>query len=110
MTNNIRKWSPVFVMLGIIAVLALVPDAAHASNGATAMPWDKGPKALADSLTGPLGYSLSLIGLAVGGFGLFFGADIGGFAKFGLSACFAISFIAFAGQILSTIFGFGGVF
>lgn len=83
-----RQHLSLFVMLAIVAVMIAMPDLAHATvdpgDGATgkdALPFE-GPLAkLTKSLSGPVAFGLSLVGIIAAGAVLIFGGEMSGFLR-----------------------------
>jgi type IV secretory pathway VirB2 component (pilin) len=51
----------------IVLFALLLPVAAHAATGGGGLPWETPLQTLSNSISGPLAYGLSLIGLVVSG-------------------------------------------
>jgi type IV secretion system protein VirB2 len=101
--NRLAGASP---FLAVLAVLA-IPDMAFASGGITEF---AGPvQKVVDTLTGPVGKSISILGMVlVGVYFIYQKDDISGGAKMLLSVVFGICFIAFGSTIVTSVFGFSG--
>ncbi|MFT3964644.1 MAG: TrbC/VirB2 family protein [Sphingobium sp.] len=94
-----------FLLTAGIALLAIWPEAAHASG--SSMPWEGPLQSILESIEGPVAKIIAVIVIIVTGLGLAFGDSNGGFRKliqivFGLSIAFAASsffltFFSFAG-------------
>jgi type IV secretion system protein VirB2 len=99
-------------MLCMFAVVALVatlmsPDAMASATGGTALPWD-GPLAkLAASVTGPVAFVVSLLGLVGTLCGLIWGGDMNGVLRGILVLVLIISVLVGAANFLSVMFGVG---
>ena len=83
----LRKQLGLLFMLAIVAVLVAMPDLAHAAvdpgdgAGADALPFE-GPLAkLTKSLSGPVAFGLSLVGIIAAGAVLIFGGEMSGFLR-----------------------------
>jgi type IV secretion system protein VirB2 len=94
-----------FLLTVGVALLAIWPEAAHASG--SSMPWEGPLQSILESIEGPVAKIIAVIVIIVTGLGLAFGDSNGGFRKliqivFGLSIAFAASsffltFFSFAG-------------
>lgn len=82
----------------------LLPTFAHASN--TGMPWESPLEKIVNSITGPVAFGVSVMGIVAAGAGLIFGNnDMSGFIKILVGIVMVIAFIVFAVNILSSVFG-----
>lgn len=104
-----------FVTIGVFAVLAFaamfVPDHAWAStSGGGGLPWEPALTKVATSLTGPVAYAISLIGVVVTGAMLLFGGEINEFARRIIMLVMVIALLVSATNILSSLFATGAVF
>ena len=86
----------------------LLPVAAHAATGGGGLPWETPLQTLGNSISGPVAYGLSLIGLVVsGGALIFMGGELNHFARIVVQVVLVISFII-AGKNTMSTFGWGG--
>ena len=95
--------------LGIILVVLalLTPAVAHAATGGGGLPWETPLQTLSNSISGPVAYGLSLIGLVVSGSVLIFmGGELNHFARTVVQVVLVISFII-AGKNTISSFGWG---
>lgn len=98
-----RKLSVLLVFFCLI----LLPELALASGGITefSSPLEK----VVNTVTGPAGKYISIVAMAICGIVYLFNReDISGGFKLLLGVVFGISFIAFAGSIVNTVFSFSG--
>lgn len=100
--NNIK-----FLFLAAITVALILPDIAHASNAISDFndPFEK----VVGTITGPVGRWIAIFAMATSGGMLIWKREdpMGGF-KMLLSVVFGISFIAFAANIVDSLFSFTG--
>ena len=94
----------------IIAVLFVVFSAAastaHAATGGAGLPWEQPLTTLSNSVTGPVAYGVSLIGIVgAGGVLIFAGGMVNEFLRAVLFCVMVIAFIIAAKNTL-TAFGF----
>ena len=97
-------------LLGRVLVMfaLLAPVAAHAATGGGGLPWETPLQTLSNSISGPVAYGLSLIGLVVsGGVLIFMGGELNHFARIVVQVVLVISFIV-AGKNTMSTFGWGG--
>jgi type IV secretion system protein TrbC len=99
-------------MLTIISMWLLVglvlcaPRTAHAATGGAGLPWETPLTTLSNSVTGPVAYAVSLIGIVgAGGILIFAGGQVNEFLRAVLFCVLVIAFIIAAKNTL-TSFGF----
>jgi type IV secretion system protein VirB2 len=95
------------VLLSICAVLVTKP--ARAAGGGSGLPWEAPLTSIANSMTGPVAFSLSLIGIVVAGGMLVFGGEINEFARRAAYLALAIGVLIAATNLLNTLFAAGAV-
>lgn len=92
----------------VLAVLLLIPEHAFASVGAGGdMPYEDGLGKLRASVTGPVAYTLSLVGIVVAGSVLIFGGDMSGFFRTLIFLLLIIALLIGAQNFMSTTMGRG---
>ena len=100
----------VLFCLGVVVIVVLAPDAAWApSSGGGGLPWETPLQTIRDSLTGPVAYAISLMGVVVAGATLVFGGEVNDFVRRLIMLVLAISLLVFSTNILSTLFNTGAV-
>lgn len=87
--------------------LLLVSNLALASN-ATGLPWEDPLQLIADSLTGPVAFAISLIALMVAAGMLLFGGEMTEFGKMMCKVVLALSVMLAGANFISTLFGVSG--
>jgi type IV secretion system protein VirB2 len=96
--------------LGLLLTLAiaLIPIVGHAATaGGGGLPWETPLQTLSNSISGPVAYAASLIGLVVSGCVLIFmSGELNHFARVVVQVVLVISFII-AGKNTMTTFGWG---
>ena len=104
------RYPPILFALAAVTAISLIgPEAASASTtGGAGLPWEAPLQNLVNSLTGPVAYAISLLGVVVAGIVLIFGGEVGDFVRRLFMLVLVISLLAFAAQILSQLFGFTG--
>ena len=100
--------------VGALAVLLtlsiLLPDQAWAtSTSSGGLPWESPLQTVSQSLTGPVAYAISLIGVVVTGAMLIFGGEINEFARRIIMLVLVIALLVSATNLLSTLFSTGAV-
>ena len=94
------------ICLVVMLLIIFLDTASAASRSGTAFdaPLDK----LTDIFTGPIAFTVSILGILVAGVMLVFGGEISDFAKRMVMLVLVIALVAFAAQILNQLFGVGG--
>jgi type IV secretion system protein VirB2 len=97
------------IALGYLVVLAclIFPDAAQAASGGGGLPYEGFLNQIRASLTGPVAFTLSIVGIVVGGATLIFGGDISGFFKLLITLVLVISILIGANNFMASFFGVG---
>jgi type IV secretion system protein VirB2 len=96
-----------FFIIPFLALAVLASEAA-AGTGGGGLPWESPLQTIADSISGPVAYAISLIGIVVAGAMLVWGGEINEFARRIIMLVLVISLIVFATQLLSTLFNVSG--
>lgn len=100
----------VIALLGLLVVGLTLPGIAHAASATGGgLPWETPLQTLRDSITGPVAYAISLMGVVVAGATLVFGGEINDFVRRIIMLVLVISLIIFSTNILSTLFNAGAV-
>ena len=97
-----------FLLIAFLAVTFFAPEVAASTGGGGALPWESPLQTIADSISGPVAYAISLIGIVVAGAMLVWGGEINEFARRIIMLVLVISLIVFATQVLSTLFNVSG--
>jgi type IV secretion system protein TrbC len=94
------------LLMGGVA-LVLAPLTAHAATGGGGLPWEAPLTTLSNSITGPVAYGISIIGLvAAGGVLIFAGGELNHFTRTVVLIVLVISLIIAAKNTMSA-FGWG---
>jgi len=95
-----------FVLL--IIGLLFCPDFAHASKSSkSGLPYEGWLSKLQESLTGPVAFAISIIGIVVAGGVLIFGGDLNGFFRSLVFLVLVMALIIGANKVMSDFFGAG---
>ena len=98
----------VFIGSAILLLLMLVPVHALASEGTGgSLPYESWLVNLRNSVTGPVAFAVSMIGLVVAGGVLIFGGDLNGFFRVLVFLTLVMALLVGAQNIMSTYFGRG---
>jgi type IV secretion system protein TrbC len=99
--NDCTVLARVTALITLTFVMNLRLNAAAAGT----LPWERPMQAIATSLTGPVAYSIGLIGIAIAGGTMLWGGEL---TEFGRRACMVglvVSVLVFAAPMLATAFG-----
>jgi type IV secretory pathway VirB2 component (pilin) len=108
--NTLSRWSPLLFVTFCLIWIMLNPEPVQAASaGGGGLPWETPLQKLADSIKGPVAFSISLLGLVGGGAMLIWGGEINEFVRRLVMLVLVISLLVFASNILSTLFGVGAV-
>ena len=101
------------VPLGLLLLLAfflLTPQQAFASVGTGgSLPYESWLTNLRNSVTGPVAFALSIIGIVVAGGVLIFGGDLNGFFRTLIFIVLVMALLVGAQNVMGTFFGRGAV-
>ena len=94
----------------LLTLLLINPDMVQAAaTGVGSLPYEPWLVQLQNSVTGPVAFSLSLIGIVVAGGVLIFGGDLNGFFRTLIFIVLVMALLVGAQNIMSTLFGKGAV-
>jgi type IV secretory pathway VirB2 component (pilin) len=89
-----------------VGIVLCAPHTAHAATGGAGLPWETPLTTLSNSVTGPVAYAVSLVGIVgSGGILIFAGGQVNEFLRAVLFCVLVIAFIIAAKNTL-TAFGF----
>ena len=92
----------------MVAIFLLAPHQAWASEGTGgSLPYEGWLANLRNSVTGPVAYTLSIIGIVVAGGVLIFGGDLNGFFRTLIFLVLIMALLVGAQNVMSTFFGRG---
>ena len=92
----------------MIAIFLLTPHQAWASVGTGgSLPYEGWLANLRNSVTGPVAFTLSIVGIVIAGGVLIFGGDLNGFFRTIIFLVLVMAFLVGAQNIMSTFFGKG---
>ena len=100
-----------FFYFGLFALLTfflLSPELAFASEGTGgALPYESWLVSLRNSVTGPVAFTLSVIGIVIAGGVLIFGGELNGFFRTLIFIVLVMALLVGAQNMMSTLFGRG---
>ena len=92
----------------VLALLLLAPQHAFASEGTGgSLPYEGWLTNLRNSVTGPVAFALSIIGIVVAGGILIFGGELNGFFRTLIFIVLVMALLVGAQNVMSTFFGRG---
>lgn len=92
----------------LLAFILFFPHQAFASEGTGgSLPYESWLTNLRNSATGPVAFSLSIVGIVIAGGVLIFGGDLNGFFRSLIFLTLVMAFLVGAQNIMSTFFGRG---
>lgn len=95
-------------LLGLLALMMLVPQHALASEGTGgSLPYEGWLTNLRNSVTGPVAFTLSLVGIVVAGGILIFGGELNGFFRTLIFIVLVMALLVGAQNMMTTFFGRG---
>ena len=102
--NNAMFWS----LLVLTMILMIAPEQAMASEGTGgSLPYEGWLTNLRNSVTGPVAFTLSIIGIVIAGGVLIFGGELNGFFRTLIFIVLVMAFLVGAQNMMSTFFGKG---
>ena len=95
-------------MFALLAFFLLAPQHAFASEGTGgSLPYEGWLTNLRNSVTGPVAFALSIIGIVIAGGVLIFGGDLNGFFRTLIFLVLVMALLVGAQNVMSTFFGRG---
>jgi type IV secretory pathway VirB2 component (pilin) len=105
LNRNFVFWTGMIVLL---AFVLLAPEPAFASEGTGgSLPYESWLTSLRNSVTGPVAFALSIIGIVIAGGVLIFGGDLNGFFRTLIFIVLVMALLVGAQNMMSTFFGRG---
>lgn len=97
-------------LFALLVLLVLTPSSAFASVGTGgSLPYESWLENLRNSVTGPVAFALSIIGIVVAGGILIFGGELNGFFRTLIFIVLVMALLIGAQNMMSTFFGRGAV-
>lgn len=105
--RNRRRLLALFATV-LLALLVLAPHPAWAAEGTGgSLPYESWLTNLRNSVTGPVAFALSIIGIVIAGGVLIFGGDLNGFFRTLIFLVLVMALLVGAQNVMSTFFGRG---
>jgi len=106
---RVSRQAMFYVTLAVLmSVFLLAPQHAFASEGTGgSLPYESWLTSLRNSVTGPVAFTLSVIGIVVAGGVLIFGGDLNGFFRSLIFLVLVMALLVGAQNVMSTFFGRG---
>lgn len=92
----------------MLLLIILIPQHALASEGTGgSLPYESWMANLRNSVTGPVAFTLSIVGIVIAGGVLIFGGDLNGFFRTLIFLILVMALVVGAQNVMSTFFGRG---
>lgn len=107
MTMNIQGFTLMgcFCSMAVAAILLLAVDQAHAAVGAGgSLPYESWLVNLRNSVTGPVAFTLSIVGIVVAGGILIFGGELNAFFRTLIFIVLVMALLVGANNVMSNLF------
>ncbi len=88
----------------VISLSLLFPALSYASSS-SGMPWEDPLSKIVDSVTGPIAFGISVLGVVVAGLTLVFGGQLDGFIQKIATLSLVIALIVLSVNVMSALFG-----
>lgn len=99
---------PYAILALLVAAIMLAPASAWASAGTGgSLPYESWLTNLRNSVTGPVAFALSIVGIVVSGGTLIFGGDLNGFFRTFIFIVLVMALIVGVNNVMTTFFGKG---
>ena len=102
-----EKTSYLTVALLALIIISIGSDALASSTAGGSLPYESWLTTLKNSVTGPVAFTISTIGIVVAGAALIFGGDLSGFFRTLIFIILVMSFLVGANNLMNTFFGAG---
>lgn len=109
-TPDVRSRRRMLVLFStiLLALFVLAPHSAWAAEGTGgSLPYESWLTNLRNSVTGPVAFALSIIGIVIAGGVLIFGGDLNGFFRTLIFLVLVMALLVGAQNVMSTFFGRG---
>ena len=111
MSHSLSPMRSTMTYIGLVLLLALLvlaPQHAFASEGTGGgLPYETWLVNLRNSVTGPVAFALSVIGIVIAGGVLIFGGDLNGFFRTLIFLVLVMALLVGAQNVMSSFFGRG---
>lgn len=106
--TNTRTTTFYIVVALLLALFLLAPQHAFAAEGqGGSLPYESWLASLRNSVTGPVAFALSMIGIVIAGGGLIFGGDLNGFFRTLIFIVLVMALLVGAQNIMTGLFNRG---
>lgn len=104
----INRTAMLYIGALLLALILLSPQHAFASEGTGgSLPYETWLTALRNSVTGPVAFALSIVGIVIAGGVLIFGGDLNGFFRTLFFLVLVMALLIGAQNMMGTLFGRG---
>ncbi len=96
-----------FALFLVLAFACLAPESVYATGTTGGLPYEAWLTSLQNSVTGPVAFGLSIIGIVIAGGVLIFGGDLNGFFRTLIFLVLVMALLVGANNVMSSFFGAG---
>jgi type IV secretory pathway VirB2 component (pilin) len=107
--KSMFKTIPLSSIILLSLALAWMPDAMASAGTGGSLPYEGWLTSLQNSITGPVAFALSIIGIVVAGGVLIFGGDLNAFFRTLIFVVLVMALLVGAQNMMSNFFGRGAV-
>tara|TARA_B110000211_G_C14082695_1_gene555321 strand:+ start:443 stop:928 length:486 start_codon:yes stop_codon:yes gene_type:complete len=107
--GNIMKISTLFISIALIVLAAFSNEAAAAVGAGGNLPYEGWLTNLRNSVTGPVAFTLSIVGIVIAGGVLIFGGDLNGFFRTLIFLVLIMALLVGAQNVMANFFNRGAV-
>ena len=107
--NNVTKMATICLLLTAVFVVFGSSSVFASVGTGGSLPYESWLSSLRSSATGPVAFTLSLVGIVVAGGILIFGGELNGFFRTIIFIVLVMAFLVGAQNMMSTFFGRGAV-
>lgn len=97
------------LLVSLLCTVLIAPEALASAGTGGDLPYESWLESLRNSVTGPVAFGVSLIGIVVAGCVLVFGGDMNGFWRSLVFLVLVMAMIIGASSMMTTFFGKGAV-
>jgi len=105
-----RRRAPRLPFVGLVGLLLSIGSARASSSGGSSLPWETPLQSVVTSISGPVAFGISVIGIVVSGGMLIWGGELGEFARRIVMLVLVLALIVGGTNLLTTLFSSAATF